>query len=380
MNVVHLLIKLDYFKMSSVKPNKSEIQRVLMLGTGLDTPGGMTSVVRTLKETGLFDSVGGVYVPTYIGPRYLSQIIVLSRALFVFLFLLTLGRVSFVHANSASRGSFWRKSIFCGIANIFSVPYVFHIHSGEFPLFYERECGTFAKWWVRRTLRNAVTVVCLTKAWKSRFSAIEPRARLVVIGNPVFVPANLPPLRELAVNVLFLGRLRQKKGIFDLVRAWPSVLKKCPQLRLIVAGDDGEDAVMACAAELGVADSIDVIGWVDGEAKMKILAKADIFVLPSYFEGLPVGLLEAMALGIPIVSTSVGGIPDLIEDRVHGLLVPPGDLSALGDAIGKLGSDVGLRVTMREAAYKRAQEHYSLPVIHASFRELYREIEYRKKV
>lgn len=345
-----------------------------MLGTSLISPGGMTSVVRTLQDAGLFHAFHVKYLATYEGAGLARQLRVVLKALGQLLGGLLTGQVSLVHAHSASRGSFWRKSILCAVADLFGVAYVFHVHSGEFPVFYRVECGAIAKWWVRRTLRKAAAVICLTESWCAHFAAIEPAARLVVIGNPVDVPAGLPTMSDLAVNVLFLGRLREKKGVFDLVASLPEILKHCPQLRFILAGDEGEAKVRASAAALGVAEAVELPGWVDGDQKNTLLAKADIFVLPSYFEGLPVGLLEAMAIGIPIVTTPVGGIPDLIEDGVTGLLVKPGDSAALAASLIRLGTDSKLRQSLREAAFLHVKAKYSLPVVIGKFDELYKKL------
>lgn len=343
-----------------------------MLGTSLRTPGGMTSVVRTLQNAGLFSTFDAKYLATYEGAGLARQLRTVFVALLQLLRALFARQVSLVHAHSASRGSFWRKSVLCAVADLFGVAYVFHVHSGEFPDFYDVECGAVAKWWVRRTLRKAAAVICLTDSWHTRFAAIEPAARLVVIGNPVDVPPKLSTLRAQPINVLFLGRLRAKKGVFDLVAAMPEALKYCPQLRFILAGDEGEEKVRAAASAMGVAHAIELPGWIDGAEKAALLAKADIFVLPSYFEGLPVGLLEAMALGIPVVTTPVGGIPDLVKDGSTGLLIQPGDSGALATALIQLASDSVLRTTLREAAFDHVSATYSLPVVFSQFGELYK--------
>jgi glycosyltransferase involved in cell wall biosynthesis len=344
---------------------------VVMLGTSLESPGGMTAVVHTLRKAGLFAKFDVKYVATYEGKGALRQMRVAGRAAATLLGLLLQSQVKLVHAHSASRGSFWRKSILCALAKAFNVTYVFHLHSGEFPVFYEQECGQWAQLWVRRTLRHAAAVICLAETWRTRLVAMEPAARVVVVGNPVDVPTQLPPSREQAIHVLFLGRLREKKGVFDLVRAMPTALGSCKQLRFVLAGDEGLDAVRDLAQQLGVAHAIELPGWVDGAAKDRLLAIADIFVLPSYFEGLPVGVLEAMALGVPVIATPVGGIPDLIEHQVSGMVVPPGRPDLIAEALVRLASDAELRSSIRDAAFERVSTRYSTEVIVAEISSLY---------
>jgi hypothetical protein len=102
--------------------------------------------------------------------------------------------------------------MFCALARLFRVPYIFHLHSGEFPLFYGQECGRMAQAWVRRTLRGAARVVALTEGWRAALQAIEPSIRLTVLGNPVAVPERLPVLRETVSEVLFLGVCAKRRA------------------------------------------------------------------------------------------------------------------------------------------------------------------------
>jgi glycosyltransferase involved in cell wall biosynthesis len=347
---------------------------ILMLGTSLAAPGGMTSVVRTLRAAGLFATYNITYVSTYEKKGLVTQLRVMLVATSFLLGRLLSGGLSLVHAHSASRGSFWRKSFLCALARTFGVPYVFHIHSGEFPVFFEKECGAAARWWVRKTLQKASAVVCLSESWQAQIGAIAPGAKTLVIGNPVLVPTHLTDVRDPARRVLFLGRLREKKGVFDLIRALPEVQRHFPALCFVLAGDEGEAEVRALAGQLGVMEMIQLPGWVDGEEKQQLLKSADVFVLPSYFEGLPVGLLEAMATGVPVVATPVGGVPDVVDDGVHGLLVTPGDVPGLAAALLRLGADSKLRLALRDAAYQRVLCCYSVPVVLEQFAQLYADL------
>lgn len=345
-----------------------------MLGVGLDTPGGITAVVRRYREAGLFARQDVRYVPTYLKPGVPTQLRMMAGATLAVLGLLLRGEVRLMHVHSAARGSFWRKSVFCALARLFRVPYVFHLHSGEFPVFYGQECGRMAQAWVRRTLRGAARVVALTEGWRAALLAIEPSIKLRVLGNPVAVPERLPALREAVGEVLFLGRLREKKGVFDLVRAMQPILAMQPGLRFVLAGDGELEKVHELACSLKVEHALVLPGWIDGDEKDAALARADMFVLPSYFEGLPVGVLEAMAAGVPIVSTTVGGIPDIVQNETHALLVEPGDVPALAKAIVRLAGDRALRIALREAAFDNARAHFSDKQVLTKLEAMYREI------
>lgn len=351
---------------------KESSRKVVMIGTSLSAPGGMTSVVRAYRDAGFFDEWNVVYLSAYERPGLLTQLRVMAGATVAFFRLLCGGGVQLLHVHSASRGSFWRKSVFCAMARTFQVPYIFHLHSGEFPVFAREECGPLARRWIRHTLRSAHSVVALTESWRDALTELAPSASVIVLGNPVVLPASLSERRAVPAHILFLGRLREKKGVFDLVRAVPAVLMKHPDARFTLAGDGDLEGVARQVLVLGVTGSVSMPGWVDGEAKEALLSSADVLVLPSYYEGLPVCILEAMAIGIPVVSTAVGGIPDVLDGGTCGTLVPPGDVKALSLALIEALSRSEAAERRRRRALARARDVYAVPVILAQLGDLYR--------
>lgn len=352
--------------------NKQFEGRVVMVGVSLDAPGGMTSVVRLYRDMGLFSAWNVRYLSSYEKPGKLTQLRVMAQAVLSLLWLLLRGQVSLLHVHSASRGSFWRKSVFCAMARLFNVPYLFHLHSGEFPVFYEEECGPRAQRWVRTTLEGAQAVVALTGQWEAALRRIAPGASITVLGNPVRVPAVLPAMPPMQPpRLLFLGRLRDKKGVHDLVRAMPAVLARHPAALFTLAGDGDLEGTARLARELGVEHALRLPGWVDGAAKDALLAEATVLVLPSYFEGLPVCVLEAMAEGVPVVASAVGGIPEVLDHGHCGLLHAAGDVEALAQAMLALLDDPARGAALRQAAHARALQLYSVQAVHASIDALY---------
>jgi glycosyltransferase involved in cell wall biosynthesis len=346
-------------------------KKIAMLGNSMKATGGMAGVARIFRDRGALAAWNVCYISTWEGPGLARQVPVIVGALFRLLSLLLRRKVSLVHAHSASRGSFWRKSLFCALARSFGVPYIFHIHSGEFALFFNDECGPLAKRCVRRMLEGAVRVIVLAESWRAPIIEIAPGASVKVIGNPVELPADLPAYRDGATNVVFLGRLWKKKGVFDLVRAVPIVQKRVPEARFFLAGDGEIDAVRALAVSLGVSEAVQLPGWIDGPDKTSLLANAGVLVLPSYFEGLGLCVLEAMAHGVPVIASRVGGIPDLIENGKTGLLVDPGDVAGLAGGLVALLRDAELRKQLRVAAFERLRQGYSVEVIFESVRQCY---------
>lgn len=352
---------------------KANSGKVVMIGTALSAPGGMTSVVRQYQRAGFFEVQAVRYISSYERAGLLTQVPVMLRALAVLTGLLLSGQVRLVHVHSASRGSFWRKSLFCALARFFDVPYVFHLHSGEFGVFVQEECSPWARRWVAHTLAGAARVVVLTAMWERELGRLFPGLRVSVLGNPVQVPDSGCPARGASKTVLFLGRLREKKGIVDLLNAVPAVLRRVPETHFVLAGDGDQADMSALAEQLGVSASVSFPGWIDGPEKDALLASASVLVLPSYFEGLPVCILEAMAAGVPVVASRVGGIPDVLEDGACGLLITPGDREALSDALVGVLTDPVLGERLRQRAFVQARQTFSVEAVLAALGGVYRD-------
>ncbi|OLB61495.1 MAG: hypothetical protein AUI11_09460 [Acidobacteria bacterium 13_2_20CM_2_66_4] len=351
---------------------------ILMFGPSLDHPGGMTEVIRAYSAAGLFEAWPLRYISTYAGRNFSARLWPWLFAVCSVLIRLARRRVALVHVHSSTYGSFWRKSVLCALAFAFRVPYVIHLHGGSLAEFYQSGCNGFAKSWVRAVLREAARVVVLSPRWRDEVHKIEPAARTTIIGNPVPVPISVEASQRPARTVLFLAWLTRSKGVLDLVMAIPIVLRSVPEATFVIAGrglhGESPESIMEFARSLRVAHALRCPGWVDGAMKESVLRESDVFVLPSYSEALPVALLEAMARGVPVVATRVGGIPDVIEDGVNGLLVDPGQPESLARAITAMLTDDALRTRLREAARTHVRKRYSTETIIEDLGVLYREL------
>jgi glycogen(starch) synthase len=157
-------------------------------------------------------------------------------------------------------------------------------------------------------------------------------------------------------RVLFVGRLAPQKGVSTLVEA--AGLLKDPSARILLVGDGPERPKLERDAErLGVDDRLHFVGFFAHERLPAVLAHADLLVLPSLYEELGTVLLEAMQAALPIVASRTGGIPDLIEDGVNGMLVPAGDPEALARAIDRLLADRDLARRLSKEAQQRAKDY-----------------------
>jgi glycosyltransferase involved in cell wall biosynthesis len=166
--------------------------------------------------------------------------------------------------------------------------------------------------------------------------------------------------REAAWNIGFVARLDRAKGVMVLLDAFKQLADKWPRLRLRLVGQgDASAAVAERARELGIADRVEASGYSDANIHAT-LESFRVYAFPSFHEGLPYSILEAMRAGCTIVSTAVGGIPEVMRDGMEGLLVPPRDSAALANAIDRLLSDEAASSRLGRAARARFEQNYSL--------------------
>jgi glycosyltransferase involved in cell wall biosynthesis len=345
-----------------------------MIGTSLDTQGGVATVVNVLKGAGLFDRTGAIYIPTHRDGGAGAKLAVLTWAWLRYVGLLLGGKVALVHAHTASRASFWRKSLFFLPAFLARVPVILHLHGAEFQVFYGKECSAWARRFVHWAFQRVSQVIVLSGSWERWVRSSFPAAKVRVIANPILVPELATNTVRTSRTILFLGRLGERKGVYDLLRAVAALKPTYPDFRMLLGGDGELDAVRAEAEVLGIGGNLELLGWVKGAEKTRLLNEASVFVLPSYNEGLPMSVLEAMAHGLPVVSTPVGGIPEAVSDGVEGFLVAPGDEAALADRLHRLLGDEHLSRKMGETARAKVERCFSTEVVVPQFETLYAEL------
>jgi len=226
--------------------------------------------------------------------------------------------------------------------------------------------GAAWRFFIRTVLRSASVVVCQSRTWQRTFAEWGvPEERLTVIPNWIdlrtYTGIPLPETESVNVlRLLFLGQVEAAKGIFDLIEA-VSQARGSAKLALTVAGEGSAlSAARRRAKEKGLDDCVRFIGWVDENGRLERLALSDVLVLPSYREGLPNAILEAMAAARPAIAARVGGIPDLVEEQVTGLLFEPGDVSTMAACMIRLAEQPALVRHMGIRARERALADHSV--------------------
>jgi glycosyltransferase involved in cell wall biosynthesis len=339
-----------------------------MLGTA--ARGGILSVIEAWKAHGLFERWPVEFLPTHCeGSIARKALTALKAVLGVVAAILRHGSV-ILHLHAASDASFWRKAILMSVGMLGGARVIFHLHGGRFVRFYEEECGPLGRFAIRFFLDRAACIIVLSESWREWVKGVSRNSRVVCIANPVPEPVERSARPE-RNTILFLGLICRDKGIFDLLDAVAAVRASVPDVRLVCAGDGEVEAVAEHAMRLGISDAVTFPGWVSGAQKEAWMQRASVFVLPSYAEGMPMSLLEAMAAGIPSVTTAVGSVPEIVVDGVNGFLVAPGNTAAIERVLRRLLADGALRAKVGAAGRETVRARFGADGVLAALERVY---------
>lgn len=351
--------------------------RIAVLGTR--ARGGIRAVIENHIESGVYEDIVCHELYTHEEGSVLQRVGLAARSLFRFLLLLLRRQLDICHIHGSMKGSIYRKSIFVFLCRLFGVRVIFHLHGSQFEDYYNR-AGPLYRAVVRYVLNSADYVFVLSRYWQAFLQSICDNRNLLIVNN--FPSSRFEKLRsERAyddrhnLNFLFLGYLGQRKGIYDLIDAVASIRDELPEGFCIHVGGNGEQVeVERRIAERGVDDHFRIHGWVSGEQKASLLRQCNVLLLPSHNEGMPIAILEAFAAGLTVISTRVGGIPDLITDESVGLLIDAGDTDALAGCIRTLLKTPARIENTAANAGRVYREHFSASANVARIRTIYNEL------
>jgi glycosyltransferase involved in cell wall biosynthesis len=349
------------------------MKRVLMMGPTFDQRGGIASVVSQYRNAGLFRDYPVEFIATHCDGSAAAKTRIAIAGLAALMRRLVSGSVSGVHVLIASGGSFWRKTAACLLARVFGVPYIVHVHGALFDHSYAAASAPMRRLFESLLTRSA-RVIALSPTWRDKLLAIAPRAAIATLANPIQLAAFTPPLQRRTDTVLFLGEVSDRKGISDLIAAVARLRTSRPELRLLVGGLGDEAKLDRLIRVHRMQDAVERLGWVSGTAKETLLAQAMVLALPSYQEGQPMVILEALSAGLPVVASRVGGIPDTITDGSDGLLIDAGDVGQLAAALERVLSNPSLADRLARRARHRVEREFSVEAVLPALLHHYQEL------
>jgi len=230
----------------------------------------------------------------------------------------------------------------------------------------------------KRTIASADIVTTVSQAVRTEvreyYSVEVPSSH--VLGNGVdtdlFVPRSTGAEKT---SILYTGRLSWNKGLFDLIFSAKYILQKHPDVSFVLTGRGPiETHLKQLVTKMGMHKSFSFVGFVDMQSLVKYYQNATLFVLPSYYEGLPTNLLEAMACGVPVITTAAGGIPEVVVNGENGLIVPVKNPYAIGMAVLTLLEDEDMRLRLSRAARETVESRYSLRTLASRYLQIYKNL------
>ena len=326
--------------------NNNIFNRVLFVGMDYKVPkGGIASVLNTYSSF----IRPFKFVRTHASELNRIQKVWYASSGYVMLVwkLMTDRDIQIVHIHSASNTSFWRKSYAIRTAKAMGKVVIFHCHGGGFKEFRENNRDK-----VDAILSKVDCVVCLSDEWKEYFESIGCK-NVTIIKNVIGEPKLMSIEKDGLIHFLFLGLICDNKGIFDVMNVLSDHKDELIGKILLHVGGNGQtERLMSKIKECGLEKLVVFEGWVDKEKKQHLLNLADVFLLPSYIEGVPISILEAESYHKPVITTNVGGIPSIVKDHVSGLFVSPGNANDIYLAMKKMSEDETLRYHYGEAGYE----------------------------
>ncbi len=331
------------------------MQKVLMVGPDRKVHGGISGVVNNYYAAGLDKKIRLRYISTMVEGSWARKL--LQAGMGYLCFLAALPHYGIVHVHMASDSSYYRKAVFIRTAHFFGKKIVLHQHGGDFEGFYRRELGEKGRIRVRRTLAMADEFLVLAPVWKAFFGGIIGEEKITVLPDAIAVSRREP--KEYGRHkILFLGRLCREKGVRELLACVPTLRERFADVKIYLGGIWEEKGLKEEAGRYP--EQVKWLGWVSGEEKKKYLRECDIFVLPTYFEGQSLSVMEAMEAACAVVASDTGGIPMMVSHQKSGILVKPKDAAALLEALLMVLADPALCERLGQKARETVGKEFSM--------------------
>lgn len=313
--------------------------RVLILGSDSSVKGGITSVINSFLSYD-WNEIDVELLPTYIEGHSLNKILFFIKSIIKYLLKLMRDEFDIAHVHMSYRGSFFRKLLIIKLTNLFNKKVILHLHGSEFEIFYNSS-NAVVKNLIKNIFECSDRVIVLGRQWKNIVEKISPKSKIEVFNNAIEIPNYTAKWSNDKINILFLGVLIKRKGIYELIEAIKllddSGEVKSKKLNFIICGSGQEEKnIKSLIDKYNLKNCINMVGWVDGNLKVELLKKSQLFVLPSYNEGLPMAILEAMSYGLPVVSTDVGSISEVVIDNETGKIIKKVDPLMIARCISEM--------------------------------------------
>lgn len=346
--------------------------KILVVGPSpIKSKGGMATVISSICESKFLKEHCDINLhASYIDGNILIRTMYSVISYIKYIKNLKNMDVDIVHIHMASRGSTWRKLQYVKCAKKRGKRVLLHIHGASYKEFYEKECSVNKQKKIRDLLNMVDEVIVLSEEWKNFFAKLCEINKVRVLHNAVPIP-NFKRKKYNDNNVLFLGRLGKRKGTYDLLDAIPKILEKVPDAKFFLGGDGDIEKCKKICSNKGIVENVSFLGWVSEIDREKYFKLCSTYILPSYNEGMPMSVLEAMSWECSVITTPVGGIPQVISNEINGVLINPGNAYEIAGAIVCILTDRDKKEGLGKNARKTVKNRFSIDTWHKQLLEIY---------
>lgn len=346
--------------------------KICMIVPKADVKGGIATVVNGYREYGIGDGYELRFVESYRDGSKWQKLWKAICGYVKFAGELVFHTPDIAHVHSSFGPSFYRKIPFIYMAKWRGIKVVNHIHGAEFEDFYITASDK-KKALIQKVYNKCDVLVVLSKEWEDKIGSIVTGSKIHVVENYCHIPHLKKGVRK--KQILFLGEIGERKGCFDIPEIYKKIVDEVGNVPLIMAGDGEIEKVKEMLNKRDVLENVLFPGWIRGKEKEKLLQESTYFLFPSYNEGMPMAVLEAMAYGMGIVTSDVGGIPKLIKDGVNGYICTPGDVESIAQKLINLIADSDLCDVCGKNARNKAIEQYSYESHVKKIHEVYKKLQ-----
>lgn len=341
------------------------MSKVLVVTTSRKTHGGISAVLKLYEHSQMWKQYHCNWIATHRDGGHARKLWYLINGMVQYILLLPFYDI--VHFHFSLPRSAKRKLPFFKLARILGKKTVIHLHCGS-------QIDEIWNDTYQQLFEKCDVGILLSNGLKSKIEErIGESNHLRVVYNPCPIISETTYYKKQS-NILFSGVLNQGKGYRVFISAFAKIAHLYPRWKIVLAGDGEIEQARTLACELGIEDQVELLGWVSGEAKHKAFCEASVFCLPSYAEGFPMAVLDAWAYGLPVITTPVGGIPDVAIDGVNMALFFPGDSDGLSEKMKMIISDDELRLKIANESRKLAMGKFSLTNVTKQVASIYDEL------
>jgi glycosyltransferase involved in cell wall biosynthesis len=345
-------------------------KRVLMIGTDLNSHGGISRLQKVLVENWDNDKYTIKHLATHKDGTSAYKASIFIKSAIEFLFLLASYRPHLLHIHFSVNASLIRKSFFVLIGKFINLKVVLHAHTGVFESYLQTKSHPIQNL-ITSVLNLSDCIISLSHKEISTYKKYFNHPKIAFVENPIAAQSKSASLEK--AQIISVGRVTREKGAYDLLSAAERVCNQKLDARFLLVGAGDLQIIEKILSEKSI-KTITLTGWQPPDAILNYLLDSSIFVLPSYHEGMPMAILEAMSVGLPVISTKINGIPELVADGETGILVTPGDINALESAILKLLNEPETRSSMGEKGKARVETLFSIDVATTKLCQIYDEL------